>query len=130
MLTEEEKKARKRAQQKQYREANREKINARKRAYVAKRYATDPEFKERMKEHGRKYRESLSTGYGRGRPRLDEVRPVSKLAECAKRYRKDNAQWAEYNRKKQAEWAAANPERVKEIKRAWYERQKARSQNQ
>jgi hypothetical protein len=124
LLTLEEKKARRSAVQKLYRKTNREKINAQRRA----RRATDPEYKERLTEYSKNYRASVATGYGRGRPRLEETRPVSVLAQTAMRYRKDNAKWKEYNRVKQAEWVAANPERRKEIRVASIARRKLRNQ--
>jgi hypothetical protein len=136
------------ARVKAYQTANKEKINQRTRdryqndseskdqraeqrhASRRERYATDPEYKAKVIEAGKKFRDKHKTGYGRGRPKIGEERPISVLAERANRYRKDNEQWSEYNRKKQAEWAAANPERVKEIKRAYRDRKKAREQKQ
>jgi hypothetical protein len=122
MLTEEEKKAKRREYERKYKAANREKINARKR----ERYANDPAYREKKKQQSAAWQKTKATGYGRGRPRKEEQRPVSILAEYAKRYRKDNVSWTEYNRTKQAEWVEKNPERRKEIVHSYLERRKQR----
>lgn len=93
-------------------------------------YATDPEYRAKHDASVKAWKDKQKTGFGRGRPRIGEVRPVSKLATYANNYRENNDDWKEYNRIKQAEWATNNPERVKEIKRDSLARAIQRKQEQ
>ena len=136
-LTPEEKARRKRERERAWRAANPDKVREMKRAWMAanpdkvkamrqRAAARKREEHEEMRKAGVRILGNWSTGYGRGRPRVGEVREESPNAVAQAKYRKDNDQWREYNRIKQREWTQANPERRREIARAYYARKKER----
>ena len=120
-LTDEERREQRRLRQREWRKNNPDKVKAQRERQRAK-------MKERKSEL--QAAGQWATGYGRGRPKKGEERPLSKNAESAKKYRENNEEWREYNRKKQAEWAKNNPERRSAIARAYYARRKERNDDQ
>ena len=124
-LTEEERREYLREQRRKWRENNPEKVKEQRDRYRAKLQ----EKQDAMRAAGEPITGKWFTGYGRGRPKLDEERPPSKNALDAKKYREGNEKWREYNRNKQAEWSEKNPERRREISREYYQRRKARAAN-
>ena len=119
-ITDEEKREKQRQRQRKWRKNNPDKVKAQRERQRAK-------MKERKIEL--QAAGQWTTGYGRGRPKKGEERPLSKNAESAKKYRENNEKWREYNRTKQAEWSEKNPERRREIARAYYARKKERDGN-
>lgn len=83
-------------------------------------------YLEKEREYGRRYRAKKNTGTPKGRRRDGEPPSDNYYAVSARRYRKDNEKWKEYNRRKQAEWRAKNPERAREIARESALRRKLR----
>ena len=140
MMTEEERKARRREADRRYREANREQLLERKRQYreanreqVLERgrryYEANRErkrqYREANREQARQYREANREQAREADRRYREANREQVLERGRRYYEANREQARERNR----QWCEANPERAREIRRQSWHNRRARKRN-
>jgi len=106
MLSEEERKARRREARRRYRAANLERERERDREYKRQLRASNPDYVQRQADAQRKWREANPDKVKENNQKWLEMNRERNRAECARRYRENPDRQLAYNRR----WRLQNPE--------------------